>query len=292
MRKARRHTYKSFPFILAGTLFIILGLGVLLTLLALLTSSDQKSIPAALSNTTAVAAIGENTPAKTGRYEYIEVIDSCGPYWNGGPCVNMRSGPGTNYPVVIRLRTGMVLKVATTTVANGHTWYKIGFDGEIHYPERVTSGWYVDADYVQLFSDDGEIQETKGGDTVSSKRIVVDLVGEMLYAYDGATLFMQQPISTGLELTPTLPGTFRVYKKIPDSYMQGPVPGLSSQYYDLPGVPWDLYFTNDGNAIHGSYWHDHFGKPWSHGCVNLPIEQAKILYKWADLGTPVIVRSL
>ena len=120
---------------------------------------------------------------------------------------------------------------------------------------------------------------------------VVDISKETLSAYDGDTLFMQEPISTGLELTPTAIGTFSVYMKTPSRYMQGPIPGVSDQAYDLPGVPWDLYFTRDGAAIHGAYWHNHFGEPWSHGCVNLSPPNAKKLYEWADLGTPVIVQN-
>ena len=73
--------------------------------------------------------------------------------------------------------------------------------------------------------------------------------------------------------------------------MQGPIVGVSDQYYDLPGVPWDLYFTKGGDVIHGAYWHDKFGQPWSHGCVNLPLDQAEKLYLWADVGTPVIVQK-
>lgn len=113
----------------------------------------------------------------------------------------------------------------------------------------------------------------------------------MLYAYEGDALFMQVRISSGLAFTPTPRGTFTVYKKTPTRYMQGPLPGISAQYYDLPGVPWNLYFTHQGGVIHGAYWHDKFGKRWSHGCVNLPLEQAYKLYLWADVGTPVIVRD-
>jgi lipoprotein-anchoring transpeptidase ErfK/SrfK len=73
--------------------------------------------------------------------------------------------------------------------------------------------------------------------------------------------------------------------------MQGPLKGVSGQVYDLPGVPWDLYFTAEGAVIHGAYWHDKFGQPWSHGCVNLSPQNAKKLYLWADIGTTVIVRK-
>ena len=71
--------------------------------------------------------------------------------------------------------------------------------------------------------------------------------------------------------------------------MQGPLPGISDQVYDLPGVPWNLYFTEDGGAIHGAYWHNNFGQPWSHGCVNVPLKEAEELYNWAEPGTVVTV---
>ena len=74
--------------------------------------------------------------------------------------------------------------------------------------------------------------------------------------------------------------------------MQGPLPNLiDQQYYDLPGVPWNLYFTDGGAVIHGAYWHNSFGMRYSHGCVNVPPSQARELYNWAPLGTKVIVKD-
>ncbi len=227
-------------------------------------------------------------PATPTGLPYIQIFNSCNWAFTGG-CVNLRSGPGTNFPVVKQLRNNIVLKVASTTIVDGHIWYKIGFTGVVHYPERVVGEWYVAAEYAKLFYDPGLLTTTARANASSTKRIVIDRKKEMLYAYDGDTVFMSQAISVGLELTPTPVGTFYVYRKMPDSYMQGPVPGVSDQYYDLPGVPWDLYFTKDGGAIHGAYWHNNFGQPWSHGCVNLPPAAAERLYEWTDLGTPVIV---
>ena len=291
----KNQSYKSFAmFCLFGTLLLALILAMRTSRPALKSAPDKlpnmvASSTTTVSSTTQSSAPQENVYDEPQTYKYIEVVDSCGPYWDGGDCVNMRSGPGVEYPVVMSLRNGMVLKVADTVVRNGRTWYKIGFDGGIRYPGRVKSGWYVAADYVSLFMDEGASQTTNKINASSTKHIVIDRAKEILYAYDGETLFMQQLVSTGLDYTPTPRGTFWVYKKTPDAYMQGPLPGISSQYYDLPGVPWDLYFTYQGGAIHGAYWHDHFGQAWSHGCVNLPPDQAKKLYEWADLGTPVIV---
>jgi len=231
-----------------------------------------------------------SAPIELTTFKYIEVIDSCGPYYEGD-CVNMRSGPGEEYSSVLRLRNGVVLQVEGTVEVNGQTWYKIAPDKWIKYPERILGDQYVAARYVELFEDEGAQDLPIGSSATSTKKIIVDRSEEAIYAYDGEVLFMKEPISTGLELTPTPRGTFTIYRKTPSRYMQGPLPSISDQYFDLPGVPWNLYFTYEGATIHGAYWHDHFGKAWSHGCVNLDPQQAKKLYMWADLGTTVIVRD-
>lgn len=229
-------------------------------------------------------------PVETPRYTFIEVIEGCGPYFEGA-CINVRSGPGTEYPSALKLRNGMVLRVIDTIEREGRRWYKLSPGDDIRHPERVTTDWYVAADFVRAFEDDGDHRLDDMQATSSNKEIIVNRTTQKLYAYDGDTLFMEAPISTGLELTPTPRGRFTVYKMMPSRYMQGPIPGITEQFYDLPGVPWNLYFTKQGAVIHGAYWHDHFGEPWSHGCVNLPPETAKTLYMWAELGTKVIVRD-
>lgn len=222
--------------------------------------------------------------------QYIKIINSCGPYFTE-PCVNARSGPGEEYPVISHLRTGLILKTSGRVERAGRGWYKVIFDDWIRYPERVNEDWFVSADFVDLFSEEEELFPEKNNDKPNTKRILVDRGDQILYAYDGNVLFMKESISTGLEFTPTPRGLFTVYKKTPSRYMQGPLPEISDQYYDLPGVPWNLYFTEQGGVIHGAYWHDKFGQPWSHGCVNLPPEKAEKLYRWADLGTSILVQD-
>lgn len=229
------------------------------------------------------------TPSPT-LFEYIEITDSCGPY-SEGICVNARSGPGEEYPIVLHLRKGIVLKTDGFVEREGRMWYKIVFDEWLRYPERAHRNLYVAADYVQALLDEGPQVSTRDTPTTTTKWILIDRSSQTLSAYEGEVLFVQEKISTGLEFTPTPRGTFTVYKKTPSRYMQGPIPGISTKFYDLPGVPWNLYFTHQGAVIHGAYWHDHFGEQWSNGCVNLPPERAKILYQWADLGTRVIVQD-
>ena len=89
-------------------------------------------------------------------------------------------------------------------------------------------------------------------------------------------------VSTGLPATPTVQGDYNVYVKYAAQTMSGP------GYY-LPDVPWVMYFYS-GYGIHGTYWHNNFGQPMSHGCVNLPTPEAEWFYNWAEVGTPVHVQ--
>jgi len=230
-------------------------------------------------------------PVKKVLFEYVEVVDSCNQYFVG-ECLNVRSGPGTEYSVVTRLRNNMVLKIAGKVERDGHVWYKIEFDEWLRYPERIKGDWYVAADYVEVLLDEGDrtIWDQENTASTTTKRIIIDRSEQILYAYEGDELFMWVVISTGIELTPTPRGTFSIFKKTPSRYMQGPIPGITNKYYDLPGVPWNLYFTHGGAVIHGAYWHDNFGQKWSNGCVNIIPEQARKLYNWAELGTRVIVQ--
>lgn len=216
---------------------------------------------------------------------YIQIKDSCD-FAYAGECVRARSGAGLNHPVVGKLRNGMVLAYETTVEADGITWYKIMFDEWLRYPERVSDDWYVAADFVE------KVYDSQSAEASSTKKILVDRGDQTLKAFEGEDLFMEASISTGLELTPTPRGEFSVFQKLPTRYMQGPLPYLKDQsYYDVPGVPWNLYFTEQGAVIHGAYWHNSFGTPYSHGCVNLPPDKAKTLYNWASIGTVVVVRD-
>lgn len=230
-------------------------------------------------------------PVKKLLFEYVKIIDSCGVHFEG-ECVNARSGPGTDYEVVSRLRNDVVLKIDGKVEREERSWFRVVFDEWLRYPERVKGDWYVSGDYVEVLLDEGARTTWEHGTATTTKHILVDRSEQKLYAYEGEELFMETAISTGLELSPTPAGTFTIFKKTPSRYMQGPIPNVpGSDYYDLPGVPWNLYFTHGGAVIHGAYWHDSFGTRYSHGCINLPPEEAKRLYEWTPLGTKVTVRE-
>jgi hypothetical protein len=218
---------------------------------------------------------------------HIIVTLSCDTYYRGA-CVRIRSGPGTDYSVITRIRNGAVFEVGSPVYTQNTIWYPIMFNEWLRYPERAVGEWYISGDFVTPYTD-------KTSSTIitnpSAKKIIIHREEQMLYAYENNTLVMREYVSTGIEQTPTPRGEFTVYRKTPSRYMQGPIPEISEKYYDLPGVPWNLYFTEEGAVIHGAYWHDNFGVRWSNGCVNLPPEKAKLLYEWADTGTKVLVQD-
>lgn len=146
------------------------------------------------------------------------------------------------------------------------------------------------------------------GQTSADKRIEVDLTTQTLYAYEDNRLIYQFLISSGKwGRTPT--GVFHIWSKFRYTKMEGGNKSLNTYYY-LPNVPYVMFFYNDevaksrGFSLHGTYWHDNFGHPMSHGCINMKTEEVSQLYYWAnpDLmgknsimtsidnpGTPVII---
>ncbi len=246
-------------------------------------------VPAATPAPAQIAIAEAATSHIEPRYSYIKITDGCSAYYEGA-CVNVRTGPGTTYPVIAKLRSGAVLRTEEKVTEDARDWYKVVFDEWLRYPERVGGSWYIAAEYVEAFENEGILEATTTTPT-TTKSILIDRSEQKLYAYDGESVFMEESVSTGHETTPTPRGTFSIFRKTPSRYMQGPLPNISDDYYDLPGVPWNLYFTSEGAAIHGAYWHDKFGQRWSHGCVNLLPDNAQKLYEWADVGTAVTVRD-
>ena len=109
--------------------------------------------------------------------------------------------------------------------------------------------------------------------------IDVDLLKQMLYAYEEDVIVNSFLISSGLINTPTLAGQYSIYAKYETTVMTGP------GYY-LPDVPFTMYYYK-GYGIHAATWHNNFGTPMSHGCINMRLEDAQWMFNWASIGTLV-----
>lgn len=127
------------------------------------------------------------------------------------------------------------------------------------------------------------------GESTGPKKIMVDLSTQHLYAYEGDRVVMDFPVSTGKwHHTPT--GTFDIWVKLRYTKMEGGNSAIGTYYY-LPNVPYTMFYANsevpksDGYSIHGAYWHDNFGHPMSHGCINMRTADAGQVFAWADPTT-------
>lgn len=130
------------------------------------------------------------------------------------------------------------------------------------------------------------------GDISAEKRIEVDLTNQKVYAYEGERRVYEFTVSTG-KWAPTPIGEFRIWAKVRSQKMSGGDKTLGTYYY-LPNVPYVMFFSNDnitkmrGFSFHGTYWHENFGHPMSHGCVNMRTADAQTLYEWT---TPLVTNQ-
>lgn len=124
------------------------------------------------------------------------------------------------------------------------------------------------------------------GQTSEQKRIYIDLTSQKLFAKENDTTIFEFPVSTGKWYeTPT--GVFSIWIKLRYTRMTGGNRDWGT-FYDLPNVPYTMFFYNSshprsqGFGIHGAYWHNNFGHPMSHGCVNMKTEDVARLFAWAN----------
>jgi hypothetical protein len=176
----------------------------------------------------------------------------------------------------------------------------------ILYDRQLGREYFVGGDNLRLLAPEGyspiatEIDPWK-------KRIEIELSAQTLTAFEDAEVVRESKVSSGLPgpahtRTPT--GTFHIQIKTACVHMGDGRLTTDPLAYELPGVPWVGYFEiENGVALHGAYWHNDFGRPRSHGCVNLYPEDALWLYRWSapsaaeatvqgtgGLGTRVIIR--
>ncbi len=151
--------------------------------------------------------------------------------------------------------------------------------------------------------------ETRAGDWLKDERLVridalrerpslakgarswvhVSILQQSLVAYEGDRPVYATLVSTGADglgdpatTHSTVQGSFRVHTKHVTTTMQGEE---EDDEFLLSDVPYVQYFR-EGYALHAAYWHDAFGTPRSHGCVNLSPLDARFLFHWTEPAVP------
>jgi hypothetical protein len=165
---------------------------------------------------------------------------------------------------------------------DGEPWYRV-YDELVGFPYHVPAIHLRPIPFEEWSTLSPEI-------ALEDKRIEVNLSTQILTAYEYEQVVFQTNISSGIATvrqnpndlsTKTPTGEFRIITKYPSKHMGNGNLFATPEDYELPGVPWTSFFYEGGYAFHGTYWHDNFGTPMSRGCVNMRIEEARRLFRWA-----------
>lgn len=158
-------------------------------------------------------------------------------------------------------------------------WYRIRDDRYVyHYYAPAEAFRLMPAEKLASISPEVPSEE---------KRIEVDLTNQWVQCFEGEQTVYMTKVSTGRRFEQswyvTPEGEYVTFRKRPSRHMAA---GNLASGYDLPGVPWVAYITQEGIAFHGTYWHNDFGTPRSHGCINMTPEAANWLYRWTHPPVP------
>lgn len=162
----------------------------------------------------------------------------------------------------------------------GYLWYKV-YDDKPRTPPV-----YVLARHMRRIREK-ELDPIRP--EARDKRIVVTLDEQRIDCYEGERLVFSTLTSSGGEGFETPKGEHAVVYKQPSRHMYSD-PEFEAfsdpNFFDLPGVPFNIFFTTLGHAIHGTYWHGDYGRPRSHGCLNVTPEAARWMFCWVDPYVP------
>jgi len=197
------------------------------------------------------------------------------------PFTDARSFPKMSASVAYRFYYETVHWVdQVITDEENNTWYRVD-------DEKFMTHQYVLANHVRLVRDD-ELTMISANVPADQKRIEVHLKNQIVIAYEAdRPVFMTRAatggsFNNGIYETPY--GRRITFHKRPSVHMAAG--DLASNGFDLPGVPWVCYMTESGVAFHGTFWHNDFGHPRSHGCINVPSQAAKWIYRWTQPVVP------
>jgi hypothetical protein len=193
------------------------------------------------------------------------------------PFTDARADADPNSPIVYRLYYSVVVKVDEIKSApDGSIWY--------HVADENGKSYWVLAQHLRRVPPE---EITPLSPHVSNKRLVVDLKTHWLSAYEGKAEVFRTRVASGAtffqpdgsaKVLVTPGGVHPIWNKRISRHMEGG--SNDTDGYDLPGVGWVSYFGSHGEAIHSTYWHNDYGRPRSHGCLNCSPAAAKWLFRW------------
>jgi hypothetical protein len=208
--------------------------------------------------------------------------------WRGtvGPGINLRAGANTQSAALGQLGQKVPLVVAR--------WVA----GEEVFPDQPAWGQLADGAFIYSAllrpAPLDAPPRVPANAPASGRWIDVNLTHQVAVAYQDRTVMYRARFSSGRPSWETSTGVFPILRRVEKETMDSAsLLGLdaSRANYRVEDIKWTQYFTNDGQAIHHNYWRDPalFGIPSSHGCLGMVEPDAKWLWDWATVGTPLVI---
>jgi len=190
--------------------------------------------------------------------------------WVVSSSLNVRAAPGVSAgnPVIDVVQHNQPLAVLETATVSGAPWYRIG-------EHRWVYGASVGV---------ARLRPRPSAIRPDELWVGVNLRQQTAVAYEGDRPVYAALVASGMAATPTVQGIFRTWWRLRSRKMAGGS-ATTGGYYYLEEVPWTCYFYI-GYALHAAYWHDAFGRPRSHGCINLSPYDAWRIFQWSEKGGP------
>ena len=202
--------------------------------------------------------------------------------WQGAALgeTNIRQGPGTDSRIVKTIASGSAVTVTG--------WVKgQRVDGGTDTWAQLSDGSYV---YERNVGRAGPVEPTPVPDDApwEGKWIDCNLTQQLLIAYEGREPVRVAVQTTGKPGWETPVGFFAINNRVANETMESGSIG-ADEFYRLENVLYTQYFTDRGHALHFAWWKtpETIGRPGSHGCLNLLLDDAKFFWDWADYGVPV-----
>lgn len=165
-----------------------------------------------------------------------------------------------------------LIQIFDTVELGEQVWYMIG-------PDEWVEQKLVALVYPEI---------TRPAEIPADRWIAVNLFEQTITVYENDEIIFASLVSSGSRGWWTQPGVFQIYAKLERDTMRGAFESDRSDYYYLEDVPWVMYYDG-ARALHGAYWHNNYGYPTSHGCINVSHADGNWLYEWAEEGTWVYV---
>ncbi|MFN8676941.1 MAG: L,D-transpeptidase family protein [Thermomicrobiales bacterium] len=214
----------------------------------------------------------------------LQVADWTLDIWQGATLeeTNVRSEPSTASKILQTLDYGSAVSVSQwlkgeEVFEGADMWAKVG-DGRFVYSRNVGRN-------APVLPTPLPVDAPTWGPWLD-----INLTQQLMTAYDGTNPLRTIVVTTGMAGWETPPGYYTILSRVANETMTSGAIGAES-FYRLDDVLFTQYFTDYGHALHFAWWRtkETIGRPGSHGCINMLLDDSRYIWDWATIGTPILI---